>query len=259
MKLKFADQAHHAFFVETLNRANCHDDPYRCALFYMLGLTEPTRRCINDVYDFNDRSIRFEGLHAGWQTGTSTKITRMAFNLYNGFCGEPGEGYDENAELYSVSELFNNELAPYCFEAIKLRFPEHNYEVAASQQQRASVYLRVGNVRQLYEIDQALSDSKQRAWIYARIANKDDYINDFESQVKKLISYAQNHGMYVVNITHDTGSGLDYGRSGLKEICRAATQGYFNTLIIQDINRLGRDIDKNIMLMKRLYDLGIDI
>ena len=118
----FKDISHEQFYEGNVIRANREHDPYREALFYLLGLTDETRRYIHDVYDFQENSIRPEGLHAGWQTGTSSRLTRLAFNLYSGYTGED----ERNAYQYSPYYIFNNELMPFFFEAVKLRYSEYD-------------------------------------------------------------------------------------------------------------------------------------
>lgn len=118
----FKDISHEQFYEGNVIRANREHDPYRKALFYLLGLTDETRRYIHDVYDFQENSICPEGLHAGWQTGTSSRLTRLAFNLYSGYTGED-EG---NAYQYSPYYMFDNELMPFFFEAVKLRYSEYD-------------------------------------------------------------------------------------------------------------------------------------
>lgn len=119
--MNFIDKAHKDFFLECVERANAQSDPYHLALFYTLGLTADTRNHIADLYNFKEKAIVFEGLTAGWQTSGSIRITRLAFNLYNGFNGD--ERID-HPELYTPYELFCDHNAPYMFEAVKLRYPE---------------------------------------------------------------------------------------------------------------------------------------
>jgi hypothetical protein len=61
------------------------DDPHRKAFFIAVSANELTTKNIDKLYDFESGSIKPQGLRMGWQTGESTRITRFAFNLYNGF------------------------------------------------------------------------------------------------------------------------------------------------------------------------------
>ena len=121
----FANEAHKDFFLECVNKAKAANDPYRKALFYTLGLTEDTRRHIDKLYDFGERGIIIDGLFDGFQTGTTTKVTRMAFNLYNGFTGETCSSRIDSPEYYSPYHLYDTGLMAYFFEAVKLRYPEY--------------------------------------------------------------------------------------------------------------------------------------
>lgn len=121
----FLDSQHEAFYENNIVKTGSYNDPYRKALFYTLGLTEETRRNIKSLYDNESRCIEFSGLFAGWQTGTSKKVTRLAFNLYSGFLGETGEEETDSTEGYTPYYLFSCGLMPYMFEAIKLRYPEY--------------------------------------------------------------------------------------------------------------------------------------
>lgn len=125
----FKNDKHREFYETCLQRANAHSDPYRKALFYTLGLTGETRRHISSLYDFEERGIRFDGLNRAWHTGDSIKATRMAFNLYNGFAGDIGQGKCDDPAQYSPEDLFYTGLMAYFFEAIKLRYPEYYHKL----------------------------------------------------------------------------------------------------------------------------------
>lgn len=122
MFTKFKDLEHHQFYEGMMRMTRSHEDPYRKALFYLFGLTEQTRQHVRDLYDFEDNSIRLEGLQQAWQTSSTVKLTRLAFNLYNGYVGEDIQDASRN---YSPYFLFDNRLLPYFFEAVKLRYAEY--------------------------------------------------------------------------------------------------------------------------------------
>ncbi len=117
--MNYLNSEHQVFFEKQVIRTNSGDDPYRKAFFYLLGLTTETRKNINDLYDFEENCIEFEGLDKPWQTGTSTKLTRLAINLYNGYFGTEFGG------KYTPYNLFDCELMCYMFEAIKLLYPHY--------------------------------------------------------------------------------------------------------------------------------------
>ena len=118
-------------------------DVYHRALFYLIGLCPDTRRNIDALYDAE--GIKPEAIHAGWQTGTSAKVTRLAFNLYtdgvptayryedNGGCLPYNDDDFMECRLYSASDVFCCEYASYFMEAIKLRYPEYIKEISIPQ------------------------------------------------------------------------------------------------------------------------------
>ena len=120
MELKFKDEAHEKGFNEFMDKAKVRPtDTERKALFYLLSLFNETRSHIKDLYNFQDNCIEFEGLNKGWQTGGTTKVTKLAFNLYNGHRGEDRETEDYSPlELFSISEEYRN----YLLYAVQIRF-----------------------------------------------------------------------------------------------------------------------------------------
>ena len=126
----FKDDQHKEFYEDSIAKTNAAGDPYRKALFYTLGLTGETRNNINALYDFEENGIKPEGIKNPWQTGTSKKVTRLAFNLYNGYHGNPELGDD--ASYYTPEEIFCNGLMVYFFIAIRLRYPEYYHEAGGS-------------------------------------------------------------------------------------------------------------------------------
>lgn len=125
MNYKFKDSDHKNFYEEWINKTNSSKDPYRKALFYTLGLTEETRNNINSLYNLKRNCVKFEGLNKGWQTGTTLRICRLAFNLYNGFCGTKNEDEEFDAADYTPYWLFNCGLLNYMLEAVKIRYEEY--------------------------------------------------------------------------------------------------------------------------------------
>lgn len=117
--IKFKDPEHKEFYEKWVAKTNSKGDPYRKALFYTLGLTAETRRNIGTLYNTEERCIEFDGLNMGWQTGTTTRLCRLAFNLYNGFNGD-----DNNAD-YTPYWLFDCGLMEYMFEAVRIRYQEY--------------------------------------------------------------------------------------------------------------------------------------
>jgi len=122
----FADREHEAFYEQYYS-----GDVYKDALFYTLGICHETRKHISGICEFESGCIVPEALTAAWQTETSGKVTRLAFNLFTG--AQPGtflfkdgsEAQLEECQRYSASDIFCCGYAPYFFEAIKIRYPEY--------------------------------------------------------------------------------------------------------------------------------------
>lgn len=120
-KIKFNSQEHEAFYQEMLSRVRIVQ-VYHKAFFYCMGACDVTRDNIDALFDFQTGGIRPDNLHQGFQTGTSYKVTRMAFNLWNGYVEEGEE------KLMSPSELFACTYGDEFHQAIQLRYPEYNLE-----------------------------------------------------------------------------------------------------------------------------------
>ena len=88
-----------------------------------------TRRNVGRIFDFEQDRIKPDGLHEGWQTGGTVRITRLAFNLWNGYT-EQGE-----ERMSTPYEMFDCSFAPYFYEAIKLRYPEYCRELPTGRTQ----------------------------------------------------------------------------------------------------------------------------
>ena len=130
----FADVEHLDFYERELGRTVTPGDPYHKALFYALGICHDTRRNFGRLYDHSERCINPGEIRAGWQTGTSKKVTRLAYGLFTdraptavGYSEASGEVTEDFTECgkYSVPEIFCCSYAPLFFEAVKLRYPEY--------------------------------------------------------------------------------------------------------------------------------------
>lgn len=132
--MKFIDDEHKAFFEQMVGKTRTQDDVYRKAFFYALGLTGTTRCNIGDIYDFEEHCPKFDAVRKGWQTSTSVQVTRLAFNLYNGY---DGKGKTDSHDGYTPYELFANGLMEYMFESIRIRYPEYT----AARQEEARRFM----------------------------------------------------------------------------------------------------------------------
>ena len=127
--LVFISEAHEKFYYEKLTEVR-YQDTYHKSLIYCLGICNDTRNNIYRIFDFQNSLVKPKCLNEGWQTSGSTRVVRMAFNL---FCNSmPSvENYrkkDEQlkeAACYSVEDLFCCSYAPYFWQAIQIRYPEY--------------------------------------------------------------------------------------------------------------------------------------
>lgn len=129
--VQFFDIQHKEKFTEVINKMN-YADCYHLAVAYLITLDIVCRQHIDSLYNFEEQCIISDSLNASWQTDTSRRTTRLAFNLWNG-CHSDGETYTDSdgyttplpSKYFAVDEIFCCAYAPYYIEGIKLRFPEN--------------------------------------------------------------------------------------------------------------------------------------
>lgn len=63
----------------------------------------------------------------------------------------------------------------------------------------------------------------------------------------------------VAGCSEDLGSGLDFNRTGLLEVMKAAEDGKMDVVLIKRLDRLGRDDLKTQELLQRLDQMGIQL
>ena len=102
-------------------------------------------------------------------------------------------------------------------------------------------------------------DENKRAWTYSRIDAPEDAHGRLKGQKKELFDYAEQKGFEVVGSSEDLGSGLDFERSGLLKVMKAAADGEFGVLLIKRLDRLGRDMPKTMELLMGMEQIGIKV
>ena len=115
---KFMTPPHRRAYLTHLNRCKVMDSYHR-ALIYALTAVPALRNNIDACFNFEKDEIKPESLAAGWQTSGTTKLTRFAYNLWNGYDDKSCTPYD----------LFDCSFAPYMYEAVKLRYPEYTRQL----------------------------------------------------------------------------------------------------------------------------------
>ena len=102
---QFKNSEHEERYYTVLSKMKSTDSYHR-AVAYLFTLDKDCSRHIDDVFDFRGDAIKPDGLNCGWQTSTSIRTTRLAF---------------------TPDDIFTSTYAKHYFEAIKLRYPEHDY------------------------------------------------------------------------------------------------------------------------------------
>jgi hypothetical protein len=119
--IQFYDDDHKARYEDLMQRMAAADwDANRSAFAYLVTLDTVCRDHIRELYDFEDGCIHSDALAAAWQTGTSMKTTRLAFNLFT-----DSTAWTDDPERLSPVELFSCDYAPYYWQAIRIRFPQY--------------------------------------------------------------------------------------------------------------------------------------
>ena len=87
---KMSAPPHETFYYNMIKVAR-NNDVFRKAFFYTVGISAETRNHITALFDFEESLIKPEGLSAPWQTGSTKRLCRLAFNLWNGWTEEGKE------------------------------------------------------------------------------------------------------------------------------------------------------------------------
>ena len=80
------------------------------AIAYLLALMDGNAE---DIYDFSKNRIMNDGLQACWQTGNSSRATKLIFNMWNG-----PEFYPEKCTIDQIFGYSNCD--KYYIEALKI-------------------------------------------------------------------------------------------------------------------------------------------
>lgn len=126
--MRFKSELHEQYYKSFLNKMVSQDCYHKCVA-YLLAIDDTCRKHFDYIFDFQQDIILIDCLVCPWQTSTTLKICRLAFNLWNDCCTN-GDYYRTklgSRELpsvdYTPSTIFNTSLAPYFWQAILIRFP----------------------------------------------------------------------------------------------------------------------------------------
>jgi hypothetical protein len=128
--MDFIDSSHREFFEKKMLEMKSlgKTDVYYTSLVYVLSICETTREHFNEIFNIKNGEVNLDSIQKGWQTSTSLKVTRMAFNLWNHnlmYDSEEDLEKEQLSDRYAPSEIFCCSYAPYFWEGIKIRYPEY--------------------------------------------------------------------------------------------------------------------------------------
>ena len=237
--INFIDEEHKNFVVEKYSELRKYGktDVYYKSIIYVLGICPMTRQNFDKIFDIKEGMINPDSLGQAWQTGSSEKVTRMAFSLWKGWMYDSEEDLakGEMSSYYNVSEIFCCSYAPYFWEGIKIRYPEYtNYD------------LNNVKIDNLYENTQNTENSKSAEHIvalYIRVANGtyDEVKSSISKQKKELIDYCKLNDIDNIEVYIDEyASGLDNDRASLKKMVNDIKDGKINEIVITNLTRLFR-------------------
>lgn len=149
--IPFESKEHEQFFRRCLSKVP-HSDPDHQALFYVMGISDMTRNRVSQWFDFKDDSIKPDVLDAYWQTGGTRRLTRLAFNLWNGY----------NDGRTSPYELFDCSYGKFMMVGIQLRFPDY-CRLLENTQPSAPLERNEVVQQDLYSLANRLTDAQQQA------------------------------------------------------------------------------------------------
>ncbi len=126
MTIMFINHEHRTFYNEKVQELNLYNDRERCALIYVLSLTQNCRKNLKDCFD--GYYIKPDALKHGWVTSADARAIRFAFGLFSDnlptvdTCSTKKKWGE--ARRYNAADLFCCHLAPFFCEAVKIRYPE---------------------------------------------------------------------------------------------------------------------------------------
>ena len=96
-----------------------------------------------------------------------------------------------------------------------------------------------------------------RTAIYARTASPSETALDW--QVQALQGLATNLNLNVTHIIRETASGLNFGRPGLNELMSLVENHEIDTILMTNLDRIGRDAMKVLAVLEALDKHGVKL
>ena len=251
--MEFIDDEHEKFWEEKnlIMQKYGKTDVYYKSIVYTLGICETTRSNFDKIFSIENGEINIDSINSAFQTGTSEKVTRMAFSLWNrcNYDSEKDRQKGKISEYYNPSEIFCCSYAPYFVEALKLRYPE---------------YFRVyQNNRTIKVNDTNEKESKNNYGIYVRSGIKDKFLVNMEinDKVKNLLELARKSDYNVTEIYIDEGfSGKVEARVSLQKLLNDMSTGKINGVIVESLEQLIReDFITTERFLEKIKDIGAEV
>ena len=251
--MEFVDDEHEKFWEEKnlIMQKYGKTDVYYKSIVYTLGICETTRSNFNKIFSIENGEINIDSVNGAFQTGTSEKVTRMAFSLWNRCNYDSNEDRQKGkvSEYYNPSEVFCCSYAPYFVEALKIRYPE---------------YFRVyQNNRTIKVNDTNEKESKNNYGIYVRSGIKDKFLVNMEinDKVKDLLELARKSDYNVTEIYIDEGfSGKVEARVSLQKLLNDMSTGKINGVIVESLEQLIReDFITTERFLEKIKDIGAEV
>lgn len=251
--MEFVDDEHEKFWEEKnlIMQKYGKTDVYYKSIVYTLGICETTRSNFDKIFSIENGEINIDSINSAFQTGTSEKVTRMAFSLWNrcNYDSEKDRQKGKVSEYYNPSEIFCCSYAPYFVEALKIRYPE---------------YFRVyQNNRTIKVNDTKEKESKNNYGIYVRSGIKDKFLVNMEvnDKVKELLELARKSDYNVIEIYIDEGfSGRLDGRVSLQKLLNDMSTDKINGVIVESLEQLVReDFTTTEKFLEQIKDSGAEV
>lgn len=251
--MEFIDDEHEKFWEEKnlIMQKYGKTDVYYKSIVYTLGICETTRSNFDKIFSIENGEINIDSINSAFQTGTSEKVTRMAFSLWNrcNYDSEKDRQKGKVSEYYNPSEIFCCSYAPYFAEALKIRYPE---------------YFRVyQNNRTIKVKDTNEKESKNNYGIYVRSGIKDKFLVNMEinDKVKDLLELARKSDYNVTEIYIDEGfSGKVEARVSLQKLLNDMSTGKINGVIVESLEQLIReDFITTERFLEKIKDIGAEV
>ena len=101
-----------------------------------------------------------------------------------------------------------------------------------------------------------MTSNPTRVAVYCRLAQKDD--ERMEVQKERLLQYALEQGYDDITLYADNGaSGLNFDRPGFLQMNKDIDAGLIHAIIIQSLDRIGRNMVETMQWINHVADKGI--